>query len=220
MPEASSALPTRSRNEVHCEKTTARRPASMSVRTRRSSSLIFVLKATSAPPVTVQLSTPELEPAAAEVFARRRAGKREAPGSTFSALRFSAPGRRHTGHSPFHSRKAWAAHSRQKMCPHGVMAASSGGSQQMGQSGRVPFRRSSRRFPTKDSDMPSLPSMSLRQRCSRLSMSSSFEPSRAKTRNGWHKACRSFRISPRMWVYLERTSPCATNVSKVVCAFL
>mmetsp|Transcript_35991 Transcript_35991/g.95334 ORF Transcript_35991/g.95334 Transcript_35991/m.95334 type:complete len:295 (-) Transcript_35991:1200-2084(-) len=218
MPDASRALPTRSRNEVHCEKTTARRPASMSLRSRRSSSFILVLRATSAPPASAKVSTPpEL---AAEVFARRREGRREAPGSTFSALRFRAPGLRHTGHSPFQSLKAWAAQSRQKMCPHGVMAASSGGSQQIGQSGRVPFRRSSRRFPTKDSDMPSLPSISLRQRCSRLVMSSSFAPSRAKTRNGWHNACRSFRSSCRMWVYLEATSPCATNVSNVVCAFL
>mmetsp|Transcript_63849 Transcript_63849/g.164338 ORF Transcript_63849/g.164338 Transcript_63849/m.164338 type:complete len:302 (-) Transcript_63849:743-1648(-) len=213
MPSASSALPTRSRKDVHCEKTTARRPASMSPRSSFSSCFIFVLTARPGPS-----AWPPATPAP-PFFARRRAGMRDAPGSTLSDLRLSAPARRQTGHSLMLFMAA-LAHSRQKMCPQGVIAGSSGGSQQMGQSGRVPLRKSSNRFPTNSSDMPSLPSISLRHRCSRLCMSSSVAPSRAKTRKGWQRACRSLRISCRMCVYLESTLPDATRVSNCVCAFL
>mmetsp|Transcript_83526 Transcript_83526/g.236976 ORF Transcript_83526/g.236976 Transcript_83526/m.236976 type:complete len:230 (-) Transcript_83526:460-1149(-) len=220
----SSAAPTRSRNEVHWEKTTARLPEAMSPCRRTRSSFIFVLcAAMSVLPLEEPLPAdwPALQSSApaAAVFSRRRAGKRDAPGSTRRDLR-STPGRRQTGHSPLHCLTILSAHSRQKMCPQGVIVGSSGRSQQIGQSGSSPARSSSRRLLTNFSGTPfSPPVISWRHRRSRDWMSSSAAPSRAKTRNGWHRACRSRSISCRICVYIFRTSPRATNVSNCVFAF-
>mmetsp|Transcript_76006 Transcript_76006/g.198234 ORF Transcript_76006/g.198234 Transcript_76006/m.198234 type:complete len:212 (-) Transcript_76006:147-782(-) len=207
MPAASSEFCTRSRKDVHCEKATARLPAAMSSRSKASNSLILVLCAASPP-----------SPAD---FSSNREGNLEAPGNTFRFLRCRAPVRRHTGHSAFHSEIACSAHSRQKMWPHGVRAGSTGASQQIGQSGSSPFRSSSRRFPTNLSDAPFSPDISLRHRFSRLPRSPPpVAASRAKTRNGWQSACRSFRMSCRMCVYFESASPWARNVSNCILALV
>mmetsp|Transcript_14865 Transcript_14865/g.44444 ORF Transcript_14865/g.44444 Transcript_14865/m.44444 type:complete len:297 (+) Transcript_14865:1298-2188(+) len=209
---ASTAAPTRSRKEVHWEKTTARLPASMSSCSSFMSSLIFVLCAASAQP-SLPFSLPEAR-------ARSREGKREAPGRTFSDLRLRAPGWRHTGHSPFHSSMALIAQSRQKMWPQGVMAGSSGVSTQMGQSGSAPCRSSSKRLATNFWDLPPSRDISLRQRCSSPWKSASAAPSRANTRKGWQSACRSLRMSCKMCVYFAKASPRATKVSNCVFALL
>mmetsp|Transcript_104959 Transcript_104959/g.338466 ORF Transcript_104959/g.338466 Transcript_104959/m.338466 type:complete len:212 (-) Transcript_104959:1346-1981(-) len=211
MAAASTAAPTRSRKEVHWEKTTARLPAAMSSCSSFRSSLIFVLCA--------EFAAPPPSPAA-EARASSREGKRVAPGRIFRDLRLKAPGWRQTGHSPFHSTMAFMAHSRQKMWPQGVMAGSSGVSTQMGQSESAPWRSSSRMLPMNFCETAPSLDISERQRCSRRWKSASAAPSRAKTRKGWQRACRSLRMSCRMCVYLASASPLATKVSNCVFAFL
>mmetsp|Transcript_6185 Transcript_6185/g.11603 ORF Transcript_6185/g.11603 Transcript_6185/m.11603 type:complete len:204 (+) Transcript_6185:646-1257(+) len=203
MAAASNALPTRSRKDVHCEKTTARWPSAMSLRSSFSSSFILVLWPVWSPDDWA--ASPSATPAA-DALARSCDGKREAPGRTRNDFR-SSPGRRHTGHSPWHCLRILKEHSLQKMWPHGVIVGSSGTSQQIGQSGSSPLRRSSKRFPTKRSERPSPPTISCKQRFSNDCMSSSWPFSRANTRNGWHSACRSLRISCKMCVYLDSASP-------------
>mmetsp|Transcript_15851 Transcript_15851/g.34932 ORF Transcript_15851/g.34932 Transcript_15851/m.34932 type:complete len:268 (-) Transcript_15851:878-1681(-) len=168
----------RSRNPIHCEKTTARLPAARSSFSNEARESILV------------------ENRIPEASAPKEALDR--PG-TAEMVFFVTPGALHSGQCSPMRRRASSQQARHITWPHWVIIASSGTSKQIGQLLNSPAFNSANLARTKSSVCPFVRRALRRNRSSAASKSLSWWPW-AKVSRGWHNACRRRRISCRMCV--------------------